>query len=123
MEVIQQMNYSAVIPEVQVSIAASSQTSACFTAHSWSGMCAMWFVHNMYESAAGNIAAFKMNCNVSNVDFEFSFRCASAAGTQLLSKVKQEQQRHLQQQASTLYDRQDSHLRDKLVELLRLQLV
>lgn len=40
-------------------------------------------------------------------------------GTQLHSKVKQEQQPHLQQQGSTLYDRRDSHLREKLVELVR----
>jgi dipeptide/tripeptide permease len=70
MEVIQQMNYSAVIPEVQVSITASSQTSTCVTAHLESSVCALWFVqHDMYQPAAGNTAAFKAKPDVSNEKF------------------------------------------------------
>ncbi len=82
------MNYSAVIPEVQVRIAASSHTSACVTAHLQSCMCAVWFVQNISESAAEHTAAFKVTCNISNVKSEFPSGRAAAAGNTAAFKGK-----------------------------------
>ncbi len=77
----------------------------------------------MYESAAESTAAFKVTCNIPNLKSKFHQDVYQQLKTWLHSKVKQEQQHHLQQQDSILHDRRDSHLRDKLVELVRFHLV